>query len=225
MRSSRYPPGPRNCRTLELLLGWETIRASAYEPRLAVTGMGEKAPCCCGSEVTRMTGKKPVDAMKLKNVSQKSSFTVPGHTVGLKEWKLPYDVLVRYLYQPGELDGGQRRRATDAIWCLQAYIWSLQACSCSDEKWSSCCLLPGRWPCSRFRPWRTACSPLWYAAASMPSTLTLDLDGVKEVLQLACRNVPRFLQDSVFYLRHAGRLVLTERQCCGSSFSFTLEAR
>ena len=53
-RSSRCPPGPRNCRTLEPHLGWETIWASAGtrtadEPRWAVAGVGEKAPCghCC----------------------------------------------------------------------------------------------------------------------------------------------------------------------------------
>ena len=40
--------------------------------------------------------------------------------VGLNEKKLPSGVSVRYLYQPGELEGG-RRRATDPIWSLKVY--------------------------------------------------------------------------------------------------------
>ena len=73
------------------------------------------------NEVTRLTGKKPVDAIRAKMVTQKPSSVIPGRLVGLKEQKLPFDVLVRYLYQPGELEGGQRRRATDAIWSLKIY--------------------------------------------------------------------------------------------------------
>ena len=34
--------------------------------------------------------------------------------------RLPSDLSVRYLYQPGELEGG-RRRATDPIWSLKVY--------------------------------------------------------------------------------------------------------
>ena len=71
-------------------------------------------------EVTRLTGKKPVDAIKLKSVAQKPSSTVPGRTVGLREQKLPSGVGVRFLYQPGELEGG-RRRATDPVWSLAVY--------------------------------------------------------------------------------------------------------
>lgn len=73
------------------------------------------------NEVTRLTGKKPVDAIRAKVVTQKPSSVTPGRPVGLKEQKLSFDALVRYLYQPGELEGGQRRRATDAIWSLQVY--------------------------------------------------------------------------------------------------------
>ena len=72
-------------------------------------------------EVTRLTGKRPRDAIRAQSVAQNPSSVVPRRPVGLKEQKLPSDVLVRYLYQPGELEGGQRRRATDAIWSLQAY--------------------------------------------------------------------------------------------------------
>ena len=72
-------------------------------------------------EVTRLTGKRPRDAIKLKRVAQKPSSTVPDRTVGPHEQKLPSGVGVRFLYQPGELEGGQRRRATDAVWSLDAY--------------------------------------------------------------------------------------------------------
>ena len=71
-------------------------------------------------EVTRLTGQKPVDAIKLKGVAQKPSSVVPGGLVGLKEQKLPSSIGVRYMYQLGELEGG-RRRATDPIWSLQVY--------------------------------------------------------------------------------------------------------
>ncbi|MEW8333485.1 MAG: DDE-type integrase/transposase/recombinase [Candidatus Thiodiazotropha sp.] len=78
-------------------------------------------------EVTRLTGKRPKDAIRVRTrsavaqIHSVSSSVTPGRPVGLKEQKLPSDVLVRYLYQPGELEGGQRRRATDAVWSLQAY--------------------------------------------------------------------------------------------------------
>ena len=78
-------------------------------------------------EVTRLTGKRPRDAIRVRTRSavaqthSVSSSVTPGRPVGLKEQKLRSDVLVRYLYQPGELEGGQRRRATDAVWSLQAY--------------------------------------------------------------------------------------------------------
>ena len=71
-------------------------------------------------EVTRLTGKRPSEAIKAKMVAQKPSSTVPGRPVGLREQKLPSGVGVRYLYQPGELEGG-RRRATDPVWSLEIY--------------------------------------------------------------------------------------------------------
>ena len=40
--------------------------------------------------------------------------------VGLEEQKLPSGVGVRYLYQPGELEGG-RRRAAVPVWSLEVY--------------------------------------------------------------------------------------------------------
>ena len=71
-------------------------------------------------EVTRLTGKKPSDAIKVKTVAQKPSSVVPDRPVGLKEQRLPSGVGVRYLYQPGELEGG-RRRATDPVWSLTVH--------------------------------------------------------------------------------------------------------
>ncbi|KAL9954293.1 hypothetical protein ACROYT_G041812 [Oculina patagonica] len=71
------------------------------------------------NEVTGLTGKKPAAAIKEKAVFSKpsSKYTRP---VGLKEKKLPSLVNVRYLYQPGELEGGVKR-ATDPIWSLKVY--------------------------------------------------------------------------------------------------------
>ena len=72
------------------------------------------------AEVTRLTGKRPSVAIKAKALTQKPSSVVPGRPVGLREQKLSSGVGVRYLYQPGELEGG-RRRATDPLWSLQVY--------------------------------------------------------------------------------------------------------
>ena len=66
-------------------------------------------------EVTRLTGKKPSDAIKVKTVAQKPSSVVPDRPVGLKEQRLPSGVGVRYLYRPCELEGG-RSRASDPVW-------------------------------------------------------------------------------------------------------------
>ena len=70
-------------------------------------------------EVTRLTGKKPRDSIKMKSVMQKPSLPA-SRPVGLHEKKLSPLVGVRFLYQPGELEGG-RRRATDPIWSLDIY--------------------------------------------------------------------------------------------------------
>ena len=71
------------------------------------------------SEPTRLIGKDPSGAIQLDKV------TVGGESykrpVGMKESRLPPGVLVRYLYAPGEGEGGERRRATDPIWSLRVY--------------------------------------------------------------------------------------------------------
>ena len=60
------------------------------------------------TEVTRLTGKKPVDAIKIKTVTAKPSTTPEMPILG-------HGVVVRYLYSPGELEGGSKR-ATDPVW-------------------------------------------------------------------------------------------------------------
>ena len=99
----------------------------AQEMLLAARGSSERSAewvarlpavvAALNDEATRLTGKKPSEAIKAGSVAQKPSSTVPGRSVGLREKKIPSDVLVRYLYAPGELEGG-RRRATDPIWSL-----------------------------------------------------------------------------------------------------------
>ena len=71
------------------------------------------------NEVTSLIGKKPAVAIKEKEVFSKPS-TKYNRPVGLAEKKLPPLINVRYLYQPGELEGGTKR-ATDPIWSLKVY--------------------------------------------------------------------------------------------------------
>ena len=71
------------------------------------------------SEPTRLIGKEPSSAIGLDKVNVSGwSYKRP---VGIKEVRLPPGVLVRYLYAPGEGEGGERRRATDPIWSLGIY--------------------------------------------------------------------------------------------------------
>ena len=69
--------------------------------------------------MTRLIGKKPAQAIKEKAVSSKPS-TPYSRPVGVNEKKLSPRVNLRYLYQPGELEGGGRR-ASDPIWSLKVY--------------------------------------------------------------------------------------------------------
>lgn len=66
------------------------------------------------NEVTRLTGMKPIDALKIQRVTAQPSSVVPGRPTGLEEPLIPSEAVVRYLYQPGELEGG-RKRATDPV--------------------------------------------------------------------------------------------------------------
>ena len=71
------------------------------------------------SEPTRLTGKEPSSAIGLEKVLvKKGNYARP---VGLDETRLPPGVVVRYLYAPGEDEGGERRRATDPIWSLDIF--------------------------------------------------------------------------------------------------------
>ena len=82
------------------------------------------------SEPTRLTGKEPSSAIGLEKVSiNVGSYK---RSVGLDEVRLPPGVLVRYLYAPGEGEGGEKRRATDPIWSLGIYNLSRSVVS-SDQ--------------------------------------------------------------------------------------------
>ena len=71
-------------------------------------------------EVTRLIGKRPSEAIRRKAVSARPAAPARYRPIGFKEQKLPLGVGVRYLYQPGELEGG-RRRATDPTWSLTVH--------------------------------------------------------------------------------------------------------
>ena len=60
-----------------------------------------------------MIDMKSKDAIKLD--------TVPLCKIYPEESLLPEDGLYRYLYQPGEQHGDQKRRATDFIWSKNTY--------------------------------------------------------------------------------------------------------
>ena len=63
--------------------------------------------------VSSMIGMKPKDAIKLNNVPLDKKY--PEETI------LPEDGFYRYLYQPGEEHGDQKRQATDLIWSKNTY--------------------------------------------------------------------------------------------------------
>ena len=71
-------------------------------------------------EVTRLIDKRPSEAIRRKAVSARPAAPALHRPIGFKEQKLPPGVGVRYLYQPGELEGG-RRRATDPTWSLTVH--------------------------------------------------------------------------------------------------------
>ena len=71
------------------------------------------------NEVTRLIGKKPAVAIREKVISAKPATTYM-RPIGENERKLPLYAHVRYLYYPGELEGGGRR-ATDPIWSLKVF--------------------------------------------------------------------------------------------------------
>ena len=64
---------------------------------------------------TQMTDMKPKEAIKIKEVPLVKRESYP------PEEKLPQDGLYRYLLQPGEEHGDNKKRATDRIWSKKAY--------------------------------------------------------------------------------------------------------
>ncbi|KAL9982940.1 hypothetical protein ACROYT_G005055 [Oculina patagonica] len=88
-------------------------RSTAWVKRL------QEVVAALNNEVTRLTGKKPSEAIKVKAIATKPS-TPYLRPVGKSEKKLPSSVNVRYLYQPGELECGGKR-ATDPIWSLKVF--------------------------------------------------------------------------------------------------------
>lgn len=71
------------------------------------------------SGVKRITGKTPISSIKLSDVGEKHvKYKRP---IGLQEERLPAGVRVRYLYQPGEYEGGDKNRATDPKWSVGVY--------------------------------------------------------------------------------------------------------
>ena len=91
----------------------EGLRSTVWVKRLP------KVVSALNNQVTRLIGMKPAVAIKKKNVYAEPS-TKYLRPVGLNEKKLPSTVNVRYLYEPGELEGGTKR-ATDPIWSLDVY--------------------------------------------------------------------------------------------------------
>ena len=74
------------------------------------------------NERTRLIGMKPIDAIKETLVKQGFSQPVKDY----EEKLLDIDTKVRYLYEPGELEGQQyggerRKRSTDPIWSVDVY--------------------------------------------------------------------------------------------------------
>ena len=97
--------------------GKPTQRSTAWVARLP------EVVAAINNEKTSFTGKKPADAIKEKSVAARPSISYK-RLVGDREKNLPIGnngVRVRYLYFPGELEGGGKRRATDPIWSLKVY--------------------------------------------------------------------------------------------------------
>ena len=74
------------------------------------------------NEKTRLIGMKPTDAMKQTLVEQRFSQPIKEY----EEKLLDVVTKVRYLYEPGELEGYQyegerRKRSADPIWSVDVY--------------------------------------------------------------------------------------------------------
>jgi len=67
------------------------------------------------NEVNKVTGLKPADAIKESKIQLTTS------NKKVKVNTSIFDKKVRYLYAPGEVEGGDRKRATDPIWSTRIY--------------------------------------------------------------------------------------------------------
>ena len=69
--------------------------------------------------ITSLIGMTPAEAIKKKKIYAKPSYNYK-RPIGFNEKKLSYDVLVRYLLDLSDLEGG-RKRGTDSNWSSQIY--------------------------------------------------------------------------------------------------------
>ena len=73
------------------------------------------------NSVTRLIGMTPAKAIKKKKVYAKSASKY-NRPIGYDEPRLSYRDSVRYLLEPGEFEGGSKRRGTDMNWSPEVYI-------------------------------------------------------------------------------------------------------
>ena len=107
----------------------EKLFGHQYAQEMLVHSTGERSSewvarlpavvAALNGEVIRLIGKRPPEAIRRKAVSARPAAPAR-RPVGFEEEKLPSGVGVRYLYQPGELEGG-RRRATDPTWSINVH--------------------------------------------------------------------------------------------------------
>jgi len=72
------------------------------------------------NSVTRLLGLAPIMAIKNKQVYAKSSRKSQNIPMGYNEDQLTYDIFIRYLLEPSDLEGN-RRRVGDINWSQQIY--------------------------------------------------------------------------------------------------------
>ena len=71
------------------------------------------------NSITRLLGISPAEAIEKERVIAQSSKARKG-LIGFDKEKLPYDIFVRHLLEPSDLEG-ERRRAGDLNWVSQIY--------------------------------------------------------------------------------------------------------
>ena len=114
-------------RTLaERLFGYQLAKEIFIEARTGKEGVSrewvDRLPNvidAMNNEKSRLIDMKPSETIKKKHVESSSSAAAPQRRTN--EVQIPHDVGVRYLYEPGEAEGGERVRATDPIWSLKTY--------------------------------------------------------------------------------------------------------